>query len=269
LSQISNTPALREAFDINPGEIISLIGAGGKTSLLYALARELTQQGKLVITTTTTKIFPPSRSDSPCLFISSKREDLEAFILGEGKGFGHITLASGRSKKDHKLLGLEPDLISCLSGLGPVTYTIVEADGAAGRSLKAPDIRFEPVIPSSTTLLVPLIGIDILGRPFSEEYVFRSQIGLILTHTKPGEPVTYDMIVDLMTHKNGILHAHPNRVKIIPFINKADLDKGLEKSRILARKILNALYPKINRVVIGQAKKNPPLLEVFSLCQND
>lgn len=268
MPQISNIPALREAFDINPGEIISLVGAGGKTSLLYALARELAQQGKLVITTTTTKIFPPSPSDSPCLFISSKREDLEAFILGEGTGFRHITLASGRSKKGNKLLGLEPDLISCLSGLEPVTYTIVEADGAAGRSLKAPDIKYEPVIPSCTTLLVPLIGIDILGRPFSEDYVFRSQIALKLAHIKPGEPVTFDMIVDLMTHKNGILHAYPEGVKIIPFINKADLDKGLNKSRILARKILNALYPEIKRVLIGQAKKNPPLLKVFSLCQN-
>ncbi len=40
--------------------VISIIGAGGKTSLMFSLAKELSKSGKKVLTTTTTKIFMPT-----------------------------------------------------------------------------------------------------------------------------------------------------------------------------------------------------------------
>ena len=39
--------------------VISLIGAGGKTSLMFKLAKELSQLKHRVLTTTTKKIFLP------------------------------------------------------------------------------------------------------------------------------------------------------------------------------------------------------------------
>ena len=56
------------AFGIEAGEIISLVGAGGKTTLMYNLAKELTRQHSYAITTTTTKIWPPSPAESPYIF---------------------------------------------------------------------------------------------------------------------------------------------------------------------------------------------------------
>ena len=60
--------SLKEAFGIGPGEIVSLVGGGGKTTLMFALAQELTSGGQSVITTTTTRIFEPSASDT-CLIV--------------------------------------------------------------------------------------------------------------------------------------------------------------------------------------------------------
>ena len=37
----------------------ALVGAGGKTTLMYALARRMADAGRRVVCTTTTKIFPP------------------------------------------------------------------------------------------------------------------------------------------------------------------------------------------------------------------
>lgn len=37
----------------------ALVGAGGKTTLMYALARRTADAGRRVVCTTTTKIFPP------------------------------------------------------------------------------------------------------------------------------------------------------------------------------------------------------------------
>ena len=55
----SATTSLKQAFNISPKEVISLVGAGGKTTLMFALARELASDKGCVITTTTTKILEP------------------------------------------------------------------------------------------------------------------------------------------------------------------------------------------------------------------
>ena len=45
--------------DINKKNIISFVGGGGKTSLIYELGNELRKLGKKVIITTTTHMFMP------------------------------------------------------------------------------------------------------------------------------------------------------------------------------------------------------------------
>ena len=49
---------LCELLDIRPG-VTALIGGGGKTTLMYHLARELRERGTVAVTTTT-KIWPPT-----------------------------------------------------------------------------------------------------------------------------------------------------------------------------------------------------------------
>ena len=51
---------LWEALRVRKGEVISFVGAGGKTTAMYRLGHELADQGWRVITTTTTMIRPPS-----------------------------------------------------------------------------------------------------------------------------------------------------------------------------------------------------------------
>ena len=254
--------SLREAFQIHPGEVISLVGAGGKTTLMFALSQELISPKKLVITTTTTKILAPSPSQSPSLLISQEEQEIVDFILKNGIHLGHITVASERLTASGKLQGINVRLVSRLMKLDPVSYIIVEADGAAHRPLKAPDPTFEPVIPQSTSMVIPVIGIDALGCELVEEYVFRSKIAAQLTGTALGEIVTADTIAILMTHPLGMISGTPAHSRIIPFINKIDVHPDLLKARDLASRILEANHPQIDRVVLGKAQFNPPVAEV-------
>ena len=48
---------LAKALDVRKG-VTAIIGAGGKTTLLLALARELAQAARVIVTTTT-HIYPP------------------------------------------------------------------------------------------------------------------------------------------------------------------------------------------------------------------
>jgi len=255
--------SLKDAFEIRPKEIISLVGAGGKTTLMFALSHELATYEKVVITTTTTKIFTPSSSDTPYLLISREQKEIFDFILKNGNKLRQLTLASEKLANSGKLKGITPELVSQLIKLDPTIYIIVEADGAACRPLKAPNPSFEPVIPQDTSLVIPVIGIDALGCELKEQYVFRSEIAAKLTGLSPGEAVSAEAIVTLILHPSGIIRGSPNQARIIPFINKIDLLADLSKARDLASKILEAEHPRIDRVVLGQAQLKPPVIEVM------
>ena len=55
---------LIEALGLQAREVISLVGAGGKTTLMFRLAKELLLSGKRVVTTTTTKILEPTPEET-------------------------------------------------------------------------------------------------------------------------------------------------------------------------------------------------------------
>jgi probable selenium-dependent hydroxylase accessory protein YqeC len=259
------TNSLSEAFEIRPKEVISLVGAGGKTTLMFALARELVTHKKVVITTTTTKIFPPSPPEMPFVLLSRDEEEIVSYIMKNASSKGRITIASELLPESGKLQGISPSLVSKLIALDPVDCVIVEADGASKRPLKAPNPVYEPVISPSTTLVIAVVGVDALGCELSEENVFRSEIVSTLTGLPLGETISADAIVRLMLHPSGMATGSPAEARIIPFINKMDLNADLSMARYIGSKILAARHTQIDRVVLGQARFHPPVVEVMCI----
>jgi len=251
---------LKEALDIKSGEVISLVGGGGKTTLMFALSRELVSTGERVITTTTTKILEPSSSETPLLLLEPEEEEVVNLLPHNLDKYGHITLAAQKLPSG-KLNGISPALVIKLAESKQASYIIVEADGAAGRSLKAPNPT-EPVIPGNTSLVIPVVGIDALGCNLTEKNVFRPEIVSKLTGLPLGAVISAEAIAILITHPEGITKGSPAHARIIPFINKVDLDEGLSKSRGLATKILRVRHPQIERVILGQVQFPQPVMEV-------
>ncbi len=257
----SSTTSLKLAFNISSKEVISLVGAGGKTTLMFALARELASDKGCVITTTTTKILEPLPSESPFLLMAKDEEELLELFLQNAGRYKHITLAREKLASG-KLGGISPELVMKLSNLVQASYVIVEADGAARRPLKAPNAT-EPVIPENTSLVIPVVGIDAIGRPLNEENVFRSEIASSLLGVPLDTIISAELAASLITHPHGIIKGSPSRARIIPFINKMDLDKRRLKGRDLASKILTVRHPQISKVVLGQAQLAGVVTEVI------
>ena len=260
---IKRVTTLKEALGIRPKEVVSLVGAGGKTALMFALARELTEKGKVVITSTTTKIFPPSPAETPCVFVSNHEDEIIDFVLKNAGAKGCITIGSELLTDSRKLKGVSPLLFSRLIEQPQVSHIVIEADGASQRPLKAPNPEYEPVIPSCTTMVIPVVGIDALGSKLSEEQVFRSEIASRLTGVPLGEVVTAETIARLILHPSGLATGSPAEARIIPFINKMDLSPDRSAARNLAQEIFDAKHPRIDRVVLGQARLFPPVAEVI------
>ena len=126
--------------------VTGIIGGGGKTALLYRLAQELAPRGSVIVTTST-HIWPPQH-----LPVLEETGEVNGVVcLGTPCESGK--LAAPRQSF--------PELAQLAD------YVLVEADGSAGRPLKA-HLPHEPVIPENAGQVIAVVGLSGLGRPICD-----------------------------------------------------------------------------------------------------
>ncbi len=253
--------SLIEALGLKARELISLVGAGGKTTLMFHLAKELSLRGRKVVTTTTTKIFEPAREETGFLTINPNEQGIKDFVWRHLNHYRHVTVACERLGSG-KLKGISASLVNELWDSKGVDMIIVEADGAAGRPVKAPREN-EPVIPTSTTLVVAMLGVDGVDRELNEERVFQPERVSRMTGIPIGKKLTDEAMAILMTHSEGIFKGTPASARVVAFLNKVDLPNGLVRAKDIAQYILEKKHLQIERVVLGQLKNEPPVTQVI------
>ena len=240
---------LFSALDIGSRELVALVGGGGKTSLLFALADELLQRKKRAVTTTTTKIWHREALRSPCLvFMESEltwRDELRAGLLTHGQAF----LARGMLDSG-KVEGISPSLANEIYQDEEIDYIIVEADGSSGCPVKAP-AEHEPVIPSSSTHVVAMLGLEAIGEPMGPQVVFRAALFEKMTGLEPGERLTPAVLASLFLEPDGLFKGTPSSAKKMVFLNKRDLLTESGEAEELAGLILGNELNKVEQVVIG------------------
>jgi probable selenium-dependent hydroxylase accessory protein YqeC len=241
--------------------VISLVGAGGKTTLMSTLTKELARENSKVISTTTTKIFDWQVSGD-ILIVEKDEKKIIDRLAQSLKEYRHITLSSERLKKEGKLDGISPEIIIQIAELELVDYIVIEADGAARKSLKAPNAT-EPVIPRNTTLVIAIVGIDALGLELTRENAFRPEIIARLTGLPVGATITTDTIATLIIHSQGITKGSPPSARIIPLINKMDIIGATSNAETLARRILEVSHLRVERVILGQLQSIEPVVKVI------
>ena len=171
-------------------ELVSIYGAGGKTSLLLRLAEELSQENKKVILTTTTRIFlPPEFPAVITTDLDEARKKLQSFLRRK-----NVVVLGSALLPGGKIKGIEASWAGKLFAEEIAPYILVEADGAARRPIKgyAPH---EPVIAPSSTVIVPVLGADALGLPVEAEYVHRPEILAAQAGALAGEPISTEQFI--------------------------------------------------------------------------
>ena len=197
-------PVILRALGITRGDVVAVVGAGGKTTLVYRLAGEARACGLTVLVTTTTHMgtLRRERHRARCSW-SPTAIPLAALAEALARE-GRATLLGRRVRPD-KLEGIAPARVDALAALADLV--LVEADGARGRSLKVP-APHEPVIPRSTTLVVVVCALDALGQPLDEEHVHRVELVRAATGVEPGEAVDEDCLATALRHPDG----YPSRI---------------------------------------------------------
>ncbi len=215
------TITLIETLHLEKAGIISIIGAGGKTTLMYQLARELSNFKRRVLTTTTTKIFMPKPLQTSDTIIEKDVDKLIQKIKTNLKDYPHFSAGREYDPVSKKLIGFNPHIINQLYQTSLFDWIIVEADGAKLKSLKASGSH-EPVIPRDTTHLIHVTGLDAVGRILDDNSVHRSKIFSDNTGVGMGEIINEQSIaasIDLEIKKAELL-CHPSANYVL--LNKAD-----------------------------------------------
>jgi probable selenium-dependent hydroxylase accessory protein YqeC len=249
---------IAEALGLPERGLLSLVGAGGKTTVMFRLAAELSARGLRVACTTTTKIFPPSPDQARLVLTESNEHFLDA--CRETMTQGRPVCVAWRMENG-KLLGLPPEFIRRLFDSGICDWILVEADGARGLPLKAPS-EHEPVIPERSTHVLALAGLTAIGTALDEEHVCRSGRYAQLSGLPPNAPVTPESVARICNHPHGMFKGSPAHARCMLWLNQADtpgaLAHGLE---ILGQIRAGTCLPQ--RVVVGAAMCAPCVMEVW------
>ena len=254
--------SLKHSLGLKKGGVISLVGAGGKTALMFRLARELSRQGTAVLTTTTTKIFTPTRKQSSVVIAA---ECVKA-VLKQARTFlkhhRHISAGSLTLHFQDKLKGFPPDVIDDIWHSGIFRWIIVEADGAAGRPVKAPATH-EPVIPKCTQWVVGIVGLEAVGKPLNAKWAFRPRLVSQITGLAEGSILTESAIVNLLMDENGTLKDTPAGAIRLAFLNQADSRDRLESGRKIAQMLVRQQKSGFARILIGQMLYEPTVKDHY------
>ena len=223
---------LAKILSLRSKSIVSLVGAGGKTTFINSLAQELKCDNKVLVTTST-KMYLPKAYDFLAIgksFNSNSKNGL--YVYGD------------RISQDGKLSGVA-------KAYHDFDYVLIEADGAKGKDIKGWDC-YEPVIVKETTMTVGIISIEAVGKLVNKQNVHRSEKFINLTNTRENALITVEDIGIIITHPEGLFKKAQGE-KVL-FINKVEANTQV----ISALKIIKFLRHNntfFDKVIIGSLKK--------------
>lgn len=243
---------LFEVLGLGEREHLAIVGAGGKTTLLLALAEKL--RDKKVVISTTTKIHLDEARKVGKTVITIQEPDWK-YTLKDCLNRENQSVLVKQIMESGKVDGIFPSIADEIFRDQEIAYLLLEADGAAGRLVKAPSEK-EPVIPSSVTKVVAMMGLDVINQPFIQEKVFRVKEFQMITGINTGERLVPDKLFPLFIDPKGLFKGTPPSAQKIVFLNRLDLLSDKSQAFALSNLIANKKKGAIDRVIIGSLKDN-------------
>lgn len=235
--------------------LVCAAGAGGKKTTLFRLAR--LHPGRVGLSATVfTLRFPRNLGAVERV---AAEADLRLQVPEAARTQRKVAFAQP-SQKPGRVAGLSPaGLAACHRDAG-FDVTLVKADGARMRGIKAPR-EDEPVYPLGTTTVLYLVSAAVLGEPLGEAVAHRPERLSALVALAIGEPIRPLHVGRLLAAEQGALQ-HVGSAHVIPVINAVDDEQRLHLARRAAEQALTA-NPRLDRVVLASMRAAEPVREVL------
>lgn len=222
-------PFLREK-----GHVVSLVGGGGKTTLLYALSAYCTAKGWRVLTSTTTHIRKPL--NMPWIAVEEK-EEWENAGKERARLWQRGTYVVAGTPAPHEKLTILPEQLRN-AWISDADITFLEADGAKRLPCKFPAAH-EPVLLPQSDIVLAVAGLSALHRPLGE-VCFRAELACEEWKQEipisKDTPLTPEILAWLLGSENGARKDTTGRSFFV-VLNQADTPER----RADGRKILDIL----------------------------
>lgn len=226
---------------------VAVVGAGGKTTAIFQLARQVS--GCAWVTTTT-------HLGTDQLHLADKHFtiNLAGDIDVPGWLAQKVSLLTGEQTPDDRVEGPNGVLLESIAALAKRNHIslIAEADGARSHPIKAPG-EHEPVIPAWVNTVIVVVGLSALGKPLSAEWVHRPEPFARLSGILPGMPITLDGMIHMLFNPTGGLKGIPEKARKIVLFNQADTVILNYEDLSRMRKLLD----KFDHVVVASLATKP------------
>ncbi len=212
-------PFLRES-----GHIVSVVGAGGKSSLIDCLASFVQKQGRCVLVSTTTHIFQP-----PARQYAKRQSDLER-IWKEGR-YAVIGAPAPRGR-----LGMpETDWFWKAASMADLVF--LEADGSRQLPAKVPAAH-EPVLLPQSDLLIGVQGLRAAGGQI-QDVCLRAETACELLGKMPDMPMTKEDLAWILASVDGCRKQAGNRL-YYAVLNQCDTEPDRQAALCVMRQLKEA-----------------------------
>lgn len=175
-----------EYLKVQRGDIISVAGAGGKTTTIKILTKQLVKNKCRVLITTTTKMFKQNNVITVQDKILIEETINNKYWVFTGKDWGD-KIGSWNEFYLNEIIKL-------------ADVTLIEADGAKCLPFKFPREK-EPIYLDETNKIVYLIGMKALYQPL--EYLCRTELLMKFLQKRRREKLTKDDIIKVILSEQG------------------------------------------------------------------
>lgn len=208
---------------------LALVGAGGKTTAMFRIARELL--GSVMVTASThLGISQIQLADRH--FIIQNLASLADILPQVTDG---VTLLTGPIGTDERTGGLASDALEALHAWVDAHELplLLEADGSRQKPLKAP-AEHEPALPEWVDQVVVAVGMSGIGQPLNSDWVHRPEIYSALSGIVMGDLIgPLGAVRELVDPRGGLKRVPPD-AEVSLLLNQADTEDKIAQANQIA-----------------------------------
>jgi molybdenum cofactor cytidylyltransferase len=244
---------LSSALRVNENKIIAFVGAGGKSTAMFKLAREIAP----CLVATTTRLGSTQHELADKHFIVGDNENI--FNEIEANSNQGVTLITRKKLKEGKWGGLKENEIAKLKEIAGYhdLPLLIEADGARHMLFKAP-AEHEPVIPEFVDAVVVVTSLAVIGKPLTDKFVHRPEVVAEIGKWKVDDVVDASLIEKVLCHPQGGLKNIPSHARRIALLTDADTRELQSIASDLSTHLLSTFHTTLTSVL------NHPTSPIFA-----
>lgn len=279
---------LIDTFDIKNKDIITIVGAGGKTSLMFSASSLFRKDYKVLVTTTTHIYVPDKNLYDEMIMLSDIKDDkisrqnkeynnencnnencnnrkysdiiknnkkgvyvIGNYIVNNSNANTSNCNTNGSKGNTHKIKGLTFDQLDKITPYFDIV--IIEGDGSKEKPLKGWNDK-EPVVYHKTTKTIGVVDISSIGLYINEENIHRLDKFLEIINEDSSKTVNLTHIKNMILNKNGLFKIYKGE-KIL-FINKVENINNEINALNLIENIKNENPSYIDKFIYGSILKS-------------